>query len=645
MSAKTVAMIAPSRLLPHLLLLVVLALLGVLHLPAAAAQPDTLPPIELPAALVTAPAPKLQTARLRQFDSTELQLLQTLTLTELLESHTAIFLKTYAAGGLATAALRGTGAAHTALVWNGFNLKNPMNGVVDFSLFPLAMADEVRLLYGGASELHGSGAIGGAIMLDDRLPEGPGLQVHAQLSAGSFGDFRQALDLGISGNKSGSRLKAWHHRARNDFPYGPGQQRLTNAATNGTGLSWYNCLRTSSRQQLESFAWLQQSNRQIPPSVTETDSKAQQLDRSARYALRWTTTHTRSTTSADVAWLHDFIRFSSLVVDTSESQSGVVQVNLRHRRQAGRHALSFASQWEKQQASTRETGLRHRTNGAIQAGWQWHSPTRHLFAEAFLRHQWSDGKPQPLTGSLGTIYRGNQAWQLTARLYRSFNLPTFNDLYWQDAFARGNPDLEPEQGWGAEAGFSLGNSDQSTGLEVRFYAMRISDWILWAPIGTIWQPQNKRRVHARGIELAGHFRWAMGQLHWKHRLETSFTRSTVAAVYDESQSSQVGKQLIYTPLVSAALVSHCSWSKLTLGAIVRWTGRRFTTTDNDPAYALPGYLLVHLQVSSRFRFLGQQWQGHATLRNALGTDYELIAARPMPGRHVQVGLRWYLAGE
>ena len=57
-------------------------------------------------------------------------------LATLLENESQLFIKSYGIGNLATPSFRGSGASHTAILWNNFNLNSPLTGQLDLSLLP-----------------------------------------------------------------------------------------------------------------------------------------------------------------------------------------------------------------------------------------------------------------------------------------------------------------------------------------------------------------------------------------------------------------------------------------------------------------------------------------------------------------------------
>ncbi len=52
---------------------------------------------------------------------------------------------------MATASFRGTAPSHTQVSWNGISISSPMLGMVDFSLIPVYIIDDLTLKHGAAS--------------------------------------------------------------------------------------------------------------------------------------------------------------------------------------------------------------------------------------------------------------------------------------------------------------------------------------------------------------------------------------------------------------------------------------------------------------------------------------------------------------
>ncbi|MFZ6002259.1 MAG: hypothetical protein ACOYW3_17230, partial [Bacteroidota bacterium] len=71
-----------------------------------------------------------------QVDSATQQLASMGTLAEMLRKNGFGHFRSYGVGGVTTASFRGTGASHTALLWNGINLQSPLLGQADLTQAP-----------------------------------------------------------------------------------------------------------------------------------------------------------------------------------------------------------------------------------------------------------------------------------------------------------------------------------------------------------------------------------------------------------------------------------------------------------------------------------------------------------------------------
>jgi iron complex outermembrane receptor protein len=564
-------------------------------------------------------------------------------LNQLLSGGAGLFFRTYGQGSLATSTVRGGGANHTAILWNGFNLQNPMNGVADFSLFPVWLTNEVSIQLGGGSSLQGSGVLGGVVFIDNRAALKQDVEGTIGSTIGSFGEFRQYGKLSLGGNRMAGALNILHQQADNDYPL-PGQNspRQVNAGNNQWAISQNNTLKINEKQKLSSFLWWQKSGRDIPPSLVETNSHARQEDEVARLGLEWSRLGNRSLTKARAGYFNEKLLFFSDWIDSTESRSATwmaeVEQAFFHRKN---HILRAGLNFTRQQAETIETGNRQRTRMGLFASWRRDLMDEELTLSLDGRQEWVDDGFIPPVGAAGIEWQLHPAWSVHGRVAKNFNLPTFNDLYWKDAYSGGNPDLKPETAWGQEAGLGLHREIRRVQITSRLtlFNNQVKNWILWAPNGNIWQPQNLRTVRARGLE---HFveisrRSADSTtLFTMLRFNWSYSRSTVEKIYEQHDPNQIGKQLIYTPSLNAGVLFTMDYRQFNFYLQHIITGKRYTSPENDEASALPSFQTSDLGLGKTWRLLKGQLRTQLTIGNVFNVDYQAIAFRPMPGRHFRV---------
>ena len=152
-------------------------------------------------------------------DSTVLESKVALSLSDLLSENTSVFIKSHGRGALATASFRGTAASHTRVNWNGISINSPMAGMVDFSLIPVYLIDELNLKHGPASLADGVGGIGGSINLQNRAGWNEKRSLSFIQGIGSYHTFDEFLQLGLGKKKLRSKTRVYHNQSLNDYTF------------------------------------------------------------------------------------------------------------------------------------------------------------------------------------------------------------------------------------------------------------------------------------------------------------------------------------------------------------------------------------------------------------------------------------------
>jgi vitamin B12 transporter len=140
-------------------------------------------------------------------------------LAELINNNSAAFIKSYGAGSLASISFRGTGASHTQVLWNGVSLNSPMNGQIDFSLYPTLFFDEAELHHGASGLINGSGALGGSIILNNTEQYSKKTKITIKQTAGSFNNYSSALKIKLGNKKWFYETQLFGKTDRNNFEY------------------------------------------------------------------------------------------------------------------------------------------------------------------------------------------------------------------------------------------------------------------------------------------------------------------------------------------------------------------------------------------------------------------------------------------
>ncbi|GAB3313234.1 TonB-dependent receptor plug domain-containing protein [Hymenobacter humi] len=581
-------------------------------------------------------------------------------LAEVLQARTPLAIKSYGPGQLATIALRGTSAQHTAVLWNGLNIALPALGQNDFALLPVGATTRVAIQPGPAAALYGSGAVGGAVLLNTDPDWRPGVHGSAQADAGSFGLAGGSFEARTATPAVAVRLAASYREAQNNYPYllrearGPVRYTLRNAALRhqwsfSPDVAW----RVGAAGELTAAAWLTDTDREIQSGVNVTGSQARERDQSRRLVLGYRHVAARRQWAVRGAWFEDVLNYrdggapSNSRVRTTQAQAEhTAALGARGSLRVGAEAQHFAALvdgygtepvTENRAAAfallryDARPGLRLSANlrqAALPAGLAPLTPTVGL--------EWDllPASPDSLTRLL------SHSVTLKGSAARSYRAPTLNERYWRPG---GNPALRPESGLGYEAGLRHQlNFKPGTTLETELTAFRqdVDDWVQWLPSASsgIWSPRNLRRVRSQGLEASTALRRRQGtytggvQVAY-HYTDTRKTQGT------DADSDPVGVQLAFVPLHQASLSTDHRWRDWQASGTFVFTSFHYINasgTDYLPATGLLGAtlgrtvrgpagtsLLVLVQASNLLNQAYFSYPGRPAAPRALGASLRL----------------------
>lgn len=569
-----------------------------------------------------------------------------LNLTERLFWENPLDVRSNAPGTLATLSARGLGPTHTPVFWYGLNLQSPMNGVVDASLLPLWPGDRLEVRFGGQSTTGSSGAMGGAVSIEPRLPETPGFSVSASAAAGSFKRRDAMLEAGWQTANWTSLWRGNWQQADNDFPFrnttqlGKPQVRQPNNRLEKWDLQQFNRWPVNARNTLETAFWRQSSFREIPPAMTEMPAESWQRDRATRAVLRWEhRTSRQAYWHQRLAWMQETLYFRLRSdTDTSRAHTGVWGAEYSAAAGPQVHWKAGASgifQTAQVDGYADSTYWYRQGRAAAYAMLEWRLPKGRITALA--RQEWTDQRAAPFTWTLGGQFRVAPGSSLRMHASRNFNLPTLNDRFWRTL---GKNELLPESGYSADLGLVFQkNTKPVMGLsaEAGVFNLLIDNWILWQPDSSgIFRPGNLRQVWSRGLEAAIQYFGPAGKGRFTLSARYRLARTTNTKAYDNN-SDILRKQLPYVPAHTGSLTIGFVQNRFSATYLHHFTGSRYTSSDNRSRlpFFSTGNVLCRYRVSAA-------WAFDARLENCWNTAYTVIAYRPMPGLSWRAGIQWFM---
>ena len=552
-------------------------------------------------------------------------------LADFLARESPVFFKRYGGGMLSSISLRGTGASHTAVMWNGVNINMPTLGQTDFSQVPVTLVDGLALQLGPGSADYGTAALGGSIHLESKLPWGEEGGARLRLGVGSFGEQQYGLRMGRGTKTWAWRIRVSHVAAENDFWYtditDPQQPRVRqpHAAWSQTSIQPSFGWSPLPGHRLALHGWWQQTYREIQPVMGRERGVDVQEDSTSRWNIQYRYTGNRVHVESSIAHLRDAITYNG---GPSWSNQMVEQVKTgikwqpNWRSEVGMQAVQATAFGASYLADAQQNQVGIWANTIWRPHGQWEVGLR-------LRQTLWDGQWVPFTPSVhlkGPWALGS--WQV--RGARSYRIPTLNDQFWIRSVQQ---PMVPEEAWSGEGTLEWEFAEGVVSLTG--YAMRVSNWILWVPGGTDWYPTNVREVHNLGLEMVVEKGRLMGPLRWQARGQYAYNRTKIVA---DAVSPSLGNQLPYTPRQQGSGWVRGTYGRLSGRLSAQVAGLRYVSTDN--VSELPSYATADVQVGYQQPLGKHRLAAVAEVRNVFNADYQVVRLRAMPGRSFHLTLQF-----
>lgn len=588
-----------------------------------------------------------------------------LSLAELLQENSPIFIKTYGRGATATASLRGTSASHTNVYWNGIKINSPMSGEADFSLVPLYFVDEVAIHFGQSSMGYGSGGLGGAVSLQSTPNWSKPFTAKVYQSVGSYQTYSTAATSSYGKNKVKAQTRFYRETSYNNFTYrniakidGPIEvQQDADYEKHGVLQEVY--YRLSPSAMVSARIWAQLTDRSIPKLMTNSlvRESNRQLDANLNAVVdfRKTSEHLSWKLTSGLSALdlkYSFNKFSlegnNLPVINAHSKSwswynrGILEWNMYHwlsvnfQAEANQH-------WVESAETILGTGyvgsqMQNAVRIAINA-----FPIKALEVNLLLGEEIYPNLITPLSYGLALKYRIFKEKEIFANggVSRNYHYPSLNDLYWQPG---GNINLKAEDALSWEAGFQYLKTFTNTRLEfdINLFSSQIENWIMWLPhLKGYWEPVNLSQVNAQGAELSIMLTQKMNRTTLKVRGNYSNTQSTISNASGVMRPEAQGKQLPFIPVHSGGLLVNALWRNFQLTYSFTHFSERYTTTSNNPNSfrRLYPYYMSSAALGWDFKFFETPCVLQLRIDNLLNESYQTILWRPMPGRNYTLTVR------
>lgn len=546
------------------------------------------------------------------------------------------YCKDYGPGNSATYTYQGTAAQHNQIIWNGIPINSSLLGLTDLSLASVQAFQQLRIIRGTSSDYWGSGAIGSTILIDNKSWDVNRISFDASYNSLHNQNYNLTANYvfkNLSMIVSGSILNNLNSYKVLDYTSPKQEFKLFETPQMSKELQCSAIYKYGKYDQFKLHFWTFNSDRNISPSLTEVNHNAMQNDNTLRAVIDWIHVKEDFNFKFLTGLIHESIKFQDdAVKDTGLVTSIFLQANAEKRLENISISLSFQSRFDiANNSSFNVTHDRYINSLAINISKEINSKT-HAFLNSRSEILNKDKFIQ--VGSIGIMSTFKEVF-LKTYLATSYNIPTFNDLYW---IPGGNEFLKPERGINAgidlEYEKKIGELNNSFGLNLFYH--NIKDWIQWIPGNPYWKPVNYKKVESMGANIFWNTKIALGKSQLSFLNSFQLTQAINKEVSENSGSIVINKQLSYVPEYSFQNSIIYRATKLQIAYYQQWVGKRYTTSDESSF--LEPYLISTIQISYSLIKNDFIAKPYFAINNIFDTRYETVAYRPREPRNLSIGI-------
>jgi outer membrane cobalamin receptor len=586
------------------------------------------------------------------------------------------------AGGMKTVSVRGFGAKHTGVSYDGVMLSECQSGEIDLSRYSLDNVEGLSLTIGDNDDIFiparqsSTPAVLNIETLrmrtDDTRPH-----LTAQVKQGSFGLISPFVryEQNLS-NRFAFSLVGEYTYADNDYPYSiqNGNETVSDRRSNSRMNSWHGELnflyQTNQVSRLSGKLYYYDNDRQLPGQVhyyTNLSGEALR-DRNAFGQLLY---QTRWDDKLSLKWLAKYNWAESVYRDRM-MQGGVNDASYWQREVYSSAVLLYtpderwAMDYSMDYAFNNLNGSSWRTlvgkpyrHTMLQSATAKYQSRRlkvivRLLLSLYLNgqsempattrqdvQQNSADNMQRLSPSLSVSYKllADQDLYVRASYKNIFRSPTFNESYY---YHYGSTNLKPESTDQLNVGVTytapLSRRNMLT-VTLDGYYNHVKDMIVAVPQNMfVWTCVNLDKVRSYGLDATMR---ASRQVAEGHQVAVAGSYS-YQRVEDRNNpdATTYGYQVAYMPRHQGSLsVSYENpWVNVSLhGTSV---SSRWPNNNHYEGTLIAGYTDCGATLWRQFRWHRHQLEARFDLKNVFDKHYEIVANYPMPGRNYQISINY-----
>lgn len=558
-------------------------------------------------------------------------------------------------GNTASVNIRGFGSGRVAILVDGVPVNSPQSGAFDLSSIDVNNVERIEVIKGGSdSKYNVSGAIGGIINIITVKKQEEGFRVGADISntgyipgyyfprgevAEAYSDITSIVDtqkiglnIGYGAEDYSLALNWFGNKANNNFIFKDDfdVKRLregNEVRDTGASASFVYDLKNSSSIILS--ADIYSSNKNIPSDISSAII-GKQKDFFLRQSIILDFKDAGSENIDTEAFLNHTMQNMSYENPTTDSLHQLHTISASNRWNwyvLDVLQFTFSGDYQFSYLDSTNTGIKYNHDGGVSVSVKY-SPVPIISIVPSVKIVVNNNTVVPVP-KLGFVYYLTDEFTLKNNWFRVFKFPNFNDLYWGgDALSEGNPDLKPEDGFGADliAEYDrVGWFSASTAFHVTW----AKDSIHWRSIGGVWKPVNIGEALMFGLDTKISTDFTK---YFTFSLNYSFLMSYVLTG-DLTFSSNI--RMPYMPMHRFGFTGYVPWKTGSVVITGNFESFRYIETLN--IIKLNHYFLLDVTVNQN---IVKNFLIFASLRNIFNQSYYLVDNYPMPEFNFTIGLNY-----
>lgn len=574
-------------------------------------------------------------------------------------------------GGLKSIDIRSMGSQHVGVFYDGIQIGNAQNGIVDLGRYSLDDLEEVSLYNGQKSEIFQPArdfGSSGSIYLQPRIPVFKGrtktnLVMRSKNSSIDLFNpsFRveQKISKNISASFSSEFMQSdgrYKYRYRKKYPdgevaYDTIAKRLDSDIRSKRFETSLNGTLSNGSWNVRGYGYL--SDRGIPAAIVNNrfDGRGQrQRDENlfVQGSFRKKVFPTLET-QLKAKFAYDYTHYTD-TVSSIKIQNQYIQRELYV---SNSNIFSLTSDWDVSasidfQYNNLDADLvnfsypvRYTTLVAFATTYRWNrlkflgSVLGTFVSETVQKNTVSPDRTE-WTPSAFLSYQPFAGKDFTVRAFykRIFRMPTFNDLYYTMI---GSISLKPEFtnqynfGFSYSKGFSK-SVLQRISVKADGYFNKVEDKIIAAPNGSMfrWLMLNLGEVEILGTDVNLQADLLFGKVKVHSLVSYTFQR---ARDFSDRNESYFGHQIPYTPWHSGSFSMMTDYKNWSFNYSFIYVGERYDVNQNNIRYNYIQPWYTHdLSFQRKINWKEHQFKASFEINNIFNQYYDVVLNYPMPGR-------------